>query len=75
MRPEGERTRRGVCPWISTPDNRFSRLRTYANRVYGYLTGAGIVEPWMIFRRHPPKPGLLEYLTREFIDSGFQRAH
>ena len=47
------------------------------NRLWGYLTGAGIIEPLDDIRagNPPSNPALLEYLTHEFVDSGFNARH
>jgi WD40 repeat protein len=68
--------REQLAAWITTPDNRFF-ASSYANRLWGYLTGVGIIEPLDDTRAgNPPKnPALLEYLTHEFIDSGFNSRH
>jgi hypothetical protein len=68
--------REELASWITTPDNRFF-ASSYANRMWGYLTGAGIIEPLDDTRAgHPPRnPALLEHLTREFVDSGFNVRH
>jgi len=64
--------REQLAAWISTPDNRFF-ASSYVNRLWGYLTGAGIIEPLDDIRAgNPPRnPALLEYLTHEFIDHNF----
>jgi hypothetical protein len=43
------------------------------NRVWGYLFGVGIIEPIDDVRagNPPSNPALLDYLTQEFIQSGF----
>ena len=58
--------------WITTPDNRYF-ASSYANRVWGYLTGVGVIEPLDDIRAGNParNPALLDYLTHEFIGSGF----
>src|SRR3989454_6261316 len=68
--------REDLAAWITTPDNRFF-ASSYANRLWGYLTGAGIIEPLDDTRAgNPPRnPALLEYLTREFIDHSFDARH
>ena len=68
--------REELAAWISTPDNRYF-ASSYANRLWGYLTGAGIIEPLDDTRAgNPPRnPALLEHLTREFVDSGFNVRH
>jgi WD40 repeat protein len=68
--------REQLAEWITTPDNRFF-ASSYANRLWGYLTGVGIIEPLDDTRAgNPPRnPALLEYLTHEFINSGFDTRH
>jgi WD40 repeat protein len=68
--------REELAAWISTPDNRFF-ASSYANRLWGYLTGVGIIEPLDDIRAgNPPRnPALLEYLTKEFIDHNFDARH
>jgi WD40 repeat protein len=68
--------RQQLAAWITTPDNRFF-ASSYANRLWGYLTGVGVIEPLDDIRAgNPPRnPALLEYLTHEFIASGFNSRH
>jgi len=68
--------REELAAWITTRDNRYF-ASSYANRLWGYLTGAGIIEPLDDIRAgNPPRnPALLEHLTREFIGSGFNAQH
>jgi hypothetical protein len=68
--------REQLAAWITTPDNRFF-ASSYANRLWGYLTGAGIIEPLDDTRAgNPPRnPALLEYLTQEFIKHNFDARH
>ena len=68
--------REELSEWISTSDNRYF-ASSYANRLWGYLTGAGIIEPLDDIRAgNPPRnPALLEHLTREFVDSKFNVRH
>src|SRR5262249_3193558 len=69
---DNDTRREQLADWITTPDNRFF-ASTYANRLWGYLTGSGIIEPLDDTRAgNPPRnPALLDYLTREFVSSGF----
>ncbi|HVV73779.1 MAG TPA: DUF1553 domain-containing protein, partial [Verrucomicrobiae bacterium] len=74
---KGKATRREqLAAWITSSDNRFF-ASSYANRLWGYLTGVGIIEPLDDTRAgNPPKnPALLEYLTQEFLQSGFNARH
>src|SRR5439155_15497574 len=68
--------REELAAWISTPDNRFF-ASSYANRLWGYLTGVGVIEPLDDIRAgNPPRnPALLEFLTREFIEHSFDARH
>jgi hypothetical protein len=68
--------REQLASWITSPDNRFF-ASSYVNRLWGYLTGVGIIEPLDDTRAgNPPRnPALLEHLTHEFVDSGFNTRH
>ncbi len=69
---ENATRREKLASWITTPDNRYF-ASSYANRIWGYLTGAGIIEPLDDTRAgNPPRnPALLDHLTQEFVGSGF----
>ena len=73
---ENATRREQLASWISTPENRFF-ASSYANRLWGYLTGAGIIEPLDDIRAgNPPRnPALLEYLAGEFVDHKFNVRH
>ena len=64
--------REQLAAWITADDNQFF-AKSYANRIWGYLTGTGIIEPIDDIRagNPPTNPELLNYLTEFFIDSGF----
>jgi hypothetical protein len=51
--------------------------RSYVNRVWGYLTGVGLIEPIDDIRagNPPTNPELLDYLTEQFIGSDFDTRH
>jgi WD40 repeat protein/mono/diheme cytochrome c family protein len=70
--PEQSTRRAELAAWVTSPDNPYF-ARTYVNRVWGYLLGVGIIEPIDDVRagNPPTNPELLDFLTREFIDSGF----
>ena len=72
---EGSR-REQLAAWITSPDNRYF-ASSYANRLWGYLTGTGVIEPLDDIRagNPPSNPELLDHLTREFVDSGFDVRH
>jgi WD40 repeat protein len=69
---ENATRREQLAAWITAPTNPYF-ARTYVNRVWGYLFGVGIIEPIDDVRagNPPSNPALLDYLTQEFIQSGF----
>ena len=64
--------REQLAKWITSPDNQYF-AKSYVNRVWGYLLGAGIIEPLDDIRagNPPTNPELLDWLTKKFIESGF----
>jgi hypothetical protein len=64
--------REQLARWVTSKDNPYF-ARSYANRVWSYLLGAGIIEPVDDIRagNPPSNPKLLDRLTREFIASNF----
>jgi WD40 repeat protein/mono/diheme cytochrome c family protein len=73
---DGATRREQLASWITSPDNPYF-ARSYVNRIWGYLMGRGIVEPLDDIRagNPPSNPELLEYLTNEFIEGGFNTRH
>jgi hypothetical protein len=71
-----ESRREQLARWITSKDNPYF-AKSYVNRVWGYMTGVGIIEPLDDIRagNPPTNPALLDYLTKEFIDSGFNVQH
>ena len=67
-----ESRRQQLAEWITSADNHFF-ASSYVNRIWGYLTGVGIIEPIDDTRagNPPTNPELLDYLTKEFIDHKF----
>jgi len=65
-----------LAAWLTSPDNPYF-ARSYVNRFWGYFLGVGIIEPIDDTRagNPPSNPALLEHLTREFIQSGFDGRH
>ena len=61
-----------MADWLTSPANPYF-AKSYVNRLWGYLLGAGIIEPLDDIRAgNPPSdPELLDYLTREFVDHHF----
>ena len=76
--PPGDKAprREQLAAWITSPDNRFFAL-SYVNRLWGYLTGVGVIEPLDDIRagNPPTNPELLDYLKTEFINHGFDVRH
>ena len=74
-KPEMSR-RAKLAEWMTSPDNAYF-ARSYVNRIWGYLFGVGIIEPIDDIRagNPPSNPTLLNYLEKEFIDSGFNVRH
>ena len=68
--------REQFATWMTSPDNDYFAM-SYANRIWGYLTGTGVIEPLDDIRAGNPasNPELLQYLTNEFIQSGFNVRH
>jgi hypothetical protein len=64
-----------VGKWITSKENPYF-AKSYVNRVWSYLLGVGIVEPVDDIRagNPPTNPELLDRLTRDFVDSGFDTA-
>ncbi len=74
--PKGASRRQLLASWMTSPDNAYF-ARSYVNRLWGYLFGVGIIEPVDDIRAGNPatNPALLEYLTEEFLKSGFDARH
>lgn len=68
--------RQALAAWLTSADNRYFAL-SYVNRLWGYLLGVGLIEPLDDLRagNPPSNPELLEHLTREFVESGFNSRH
>lgn len=69
---KGATRREALAEWMVSPDNPYF-AKSYANRIWGYLLGTGIIEPLDDIRagNPPSNPDLLDYLTEQFIASGF----
>jgi hypothetical protein len=65
-----------LADWIASKDNQYF-AKSYVNRLWGYLFGVGIIEPIDDIRagNPPTNPELLDALTKDFIDSGFNAQH
>ena len=71
--PEAAGSRRAqLARWVTAPENPYF-ARSYVNRLWSYLLGVGLIEPVDDIRAGNPatNPVLLDWLTRRFIDEGF----
>ena len=61
-----------IAQWITSADNPHF-AKSYVNRIWSYLTGVGLIEPIDDIRagNPPSNPELLDRLTKEFVESGF----
>ncbi len=71
-----ETRREKLAQWLTSSDNPYF-ASSYVNRLWGYLMGRGIIEPLDDIRagNPPSNPQLLDFLTSEFVDSGFNTRH
>ena len=73
------RTRPAATSWPPGSPRRDNPYfaRSYVNRIWGYLFGVGLIEPLDDIRagNPPTNPELLDYLTDEFVSSGFDVRH
>lgn len=69
---EGQTRREQLASWMTSPDNRYF-ARSYANRIWGYLLGVGLIDPLDDIRagNPPSNPELLDWLTAEFVAADF----
>ncbi len=77
VKAEAQGSRRDqLAAWMTSADNRYFAA-SYVNRLWGYLTGVGIIEPLDDIRagNPPTNPELLDYLKTEFINQGFDMRH
>ena len=74
--PSQAARREQLARWITSKDNQYF-AKSYVNRLWGYLFGIGIIEPIDDIRAgNPPSNAeLLDALTKDFIDSGFDAQH
>lgn len=72
-----EGTRRDkLAEWLTSPENPYFAM-SYANRVWSYFLGKGIIDPVDDIRSsNPPvNPELLDALTKDFVGHGFDAKH
>lgn len=74
--PEKGSRRQAFAAWLTAPDNEYF-ARSYVNRLWGYMTGTGIIEPIDDIRagNPPTNPELLDWLAAEFVQSNFDVRH
>ena len=68
--------REQFASWLTSRNNPYFAT-SYVNRLWGYLMGVGLIEPLDDIRagNPPTNPELLEFLTNEFVESGFDTQH
>ncbi len=73
---EGATRREKLAAWITSESNPYF-AKSFVNRLWGYLTGVGLMMPLDDIRagNPPTNPELLEHLSQEFIRSGFDVKH
>ena len=74
--PNDSDRRAALVEWLSEPSNPFL-AKVEVNRIWGEFFSRGIVDPVDDFRdSNPPSNSeLLEWLTEQFVASGFDRKH
>jgi hypothetical protein len=74
--PNTSERREALVEWLTSKDNPFF-ARAIANRVWSYFLGRGIIEPVDDIRASnpPANEALLEALTRDLTDHGFDLRH
>ena len=65
-----------LATWLTAKDNPMF-ARAGVNRIWSYFMGRGIIEPVDDIRTSnpPSNPELLDALTKDFVDSGFDMKH
>ncbi|MFT7678832.1 MAG: hypothetical protein ACI8QC_002829 [Planctomycetota bacterium] len=71
-KPEAGTRRAQLAAWTTAPENPYF-ARSMANRLWSYFMGRGIIDPVDDIRAGNPAthPELLDQLTAQFIDEGF----
>jgi hypothetical protein len=75
MPADGPR-RAQLVAWMTAPENPYFAT-SYVNRLWSYFLGVGLIEPVDDIRagNPPTHPELLDRLTAEFIETGFDARH
>ena len=70
--PQKTSRRELLARWVTARENPYF-AKSYVNRIWSYLTGVGLIEPVDDIRagNPPTNPALLDRLTKQFLDSGF----
>jgi hypothetical protein len=68
--------REQLAKWVTSKDNQYF-AKSYANRLWAYLLGVGLIEPIDDIRagNPPTNPKLLDKLTEDFIAHDFDVRH
>jgi len=71
-----EDRRKAFVDWMTSKDNPMF-AKSMANRVWSYFFGVGIIDPVDDIRTSnpPSNPALLDALTADFLESGFNTKH
>lgn len=74
--PSDAKRRGALADWLTSKENPFF-ARSTANRVWSYFFGRGIIDPVDDIRASnpPSNPALLDALTKDFVDHGFDLRH
>jgi hypothetical protein len=74
--PSDHGRREALADWLVSKENPFF-ARAIVNRVWSYFLGRGIIDPVDDIRAsNPPvNPALLDALTKDFVDHGFDLQH
>ncbi len=76
MSAAGKTRREQIAKWITAKENPYF-AKSYVNRLWSYLLGVGLIEPVDDIRagNPPTNAKLLDRLTEDFIQSGFDTRH
>jgi hypothetical protein len=76
LAPTSASRREQFAHWVASKDNPYF-AKSYVNRLWSYLLGAGIIEPVDDIRagNPPTNPTLLDAMTDDFLRSGFNVRH
>lgn len=75
--PAADSSRRAqLASWLTSEKNPYF-ARSFANRIWSYFLGRGIIDPVDDIRQSnpPSNPELLDWLEKDFIASGFDYRH